>query len=246
MTVGTSIALPVVRGPGPLAKALAAIDRFSNGRLVVGVGPGSSEGDYRAIGIPWEERWPRFEEAVQALRALLRRGGEAFVGRFYSTEGMDLRPEPAQTGGPPIWVGSWGSDPGLRRVAHLADGWLASAYNTTPAAFGEALGRLRARLRDAGGDPDRFPNALATMFFHVTEDGSEAEAVLTDVVAPTVGRTPEELRERLLIGPAGACAERLVRYEAAGLERVLLWPVGDPIEQLDRFHDTVLSRLAAG
>jgi len=56
MTVGTTIALPVVRGPGPLAKALAAIDRFSDGRLVVGVGPGSSERDYRAMGIPWEER----------------------------------------------------------------------------------------------------------------------------------------------------------------------------------------------
>ena len=82
MTVATTIALPVVRGPGPLAKALAAIDRLSGGRLVVGVGPGSSERDYRSVGIPWEERWPRFEEAVQALRALLRPAGPAFEGTF--------------------------------------------------------------------------------------------------------------------------------------------------------------------
>ena len=96
MTVATSIALPVVRGPAPLAKTLAAIDRLSGGRLVVGVGPGSSEHDYRAAGIPWEDRWQRFEEAVQALRALLRPGGAPFEGRFYSTAGMDLLPPAAQ------------------------------------------------------------------------------------------------------------------------------------------------------
>ena len=132
MTAATTIALPVVRGPGPLAKALAAIDRLSGGKLVVGVGPGSSERDYRAVGVAWEERWPRFEEAVQALRALLRPASEPFEGSFYSTKGMELLPAPIQPGGPPIWMGSWGSDAGLRRVARLADGWLASSYNTTP------------------------------------------------------------------------------------------------------------------
>jgi alkanesulfonate monooxygenase SsuD/methylene tetrahydromethanopterin reductase-like flavin-dependent oxidoreductase (luciferase family) len=245
MTVGTTIALPVVRGPGPLAKALAAIDRLSGGRLVVGLGPGSSERDYRAVGLPWEERWPRFEEAVQALRALFRPGGDGFEGAFYSTEGMTLLPAPLQPGGPPIWLGSWGSDAGLRRVARLADGWLASAYNTTPDGFGEAHRRLGDHLRAAGVDPDGFPNALATAWLHVTEDAAAADAVLTDVLGPTLRRSPDELRERLPVGPAGACAEMLARYQAAGVERVLLWPVGDPLEQLERFHDTVLPRLEA-
>ena len=157
MKVATTIALPVMRGPGPLAKAMAAIDRLSHGRLIVGVGPGSSERDYRAMGIPWEERWPRFEEAVQALRALLRPGGGSFEGAFYSTDGMELLPGPVHEGGPPIWIGSWGSDAGLRRVARLADGWLASAYNTTPEAFGEALGRLGEHLIRAGTDPEGSP-----------------------------------------------------------------------------------------
>src|SRR5262245_29183463 len=158
MTLATTVALPVVRGPGPLAKAAAAIDLLSGGRLVLGVGPGSSERDYRAMGIPWEERWPRFEEAVQALRALLRPGGPAFDGSFFSTEGMELLPAPAQPGGPPIWLGSWGSNAGLRRVARLADGWLASGYNATPEAFADARERLRGHLDLAGKDPDGFPN----------------------------------------------------------------------------------------
>jgi alkanesulfonate monooxygenase SsuD/methylene tetrahydromethanopterin reductase-like flavin-dependent oxidoreductase (luciferase family) len=243
MAVATTVALPVVRGPGPLAKALGAIDRFSGGRLVIGVGPGSSELDYRAVGIPWEERWPRFEEAVLALRALLRPGGPAFEGAFYSTAGMELLPGPLQADGPPIWIGSWGSNAGLRRVARLADGWLASGYNTTPEAFGDARHGLVEHLRAVGSDPNGFPNAVASMFMHVTEDATAADAVLTGMIAPALRRPPEQLRERLLVGPAGECAEKLVGYRAAGAERVIVWPVGDALRQVERFHEAVLPRL---
>ena len=142
MTLATTVALPVVRGPIPLAKALSAIDRLSDGRLVVAVGPGSSEQDYAAVGIDFSERWARLDEAVQTLRSLWRPDGEPFVGRFYSTAGIDLEPRPAQAAGPPIWIGSWGSEAGLRRVARLADGWLASAYNITPSEFAAAWARL--------------------------------------------------------------------------------------------------------
>ena len=71
LTLATTISLAVVRGPVPLAKALTALDVLSEGRLIAGVGPGSS-GDYRVVGIPFEERWTRFDEAVAVLRALLR------------------------------------------------------------------------------------------------------------------------------------------------------------------------------
>src|SRR5215204_453438 len=127
MALATTVALPVVRGPVALAKSLAAIDILSGGRLVVGVGPGSSAQDYAAVGIPFEERWKRLEEAVRALRALWLREGSPFKGEFYSTEGVVLEPYPAQRPSPPIWVGSWGSEAGLRRTARLGDCWLASA-----------------------------------------------------------------------------------------------------------------------
>lgn len=244
MTVATSIALPVVRGPAPLAKTLAAIDRLSGGRLVVGVGPGSSEHDYKAAGIPWEERWPRFEEAVQALRALLRPGGTSFEGSFYSTAGMELLPPAAQAGGPPIWLGSWGSDTALRRVARLGDGWLASGYNATPEAFADTRSRLGEQLRSRGVDPEGFPNAIASMFMYVTDNVAEADDVVSQVLSPTLRRDPEQLRERLLVGPAGACADKLERYAAAGAERILLWPVWDEIRQLERFHEDVMSRVS--
>ena len=132
MTLATTAALPVLRGPVQLARTLAAIDILSGGRLVVGVGPGSSADDYAAVGIGYQERWRRFDEAVRVLRALLHGDPAGFEGEFHSTRGVRLEPRPAQRPGPPIWVASWGSPAGLRRVARLGDGWLASAYNATP------------------------------------------------------------------------------------------------------------------
>ena len=96
MTMATTVALPVVRGPVPLAKSLGAIDRLSGGRLIVAVGPGSAQQDYQAVGIDFEERWARLDEAVQALRALWQSDAEPFTGRFYSTRGITLDPRPAR------------------------------------------------------------------------------------------------------------------------------------------------------
>src|SRR5207248_7274088 len=71
MTLATTISLAALRGPVPLAKTFAALDLLSGGRLVAGVGPGSSKPDYEAHGVALEERWVRLDEAVMILRALL-------------------------------------------------------------------------------------------------------------------------------------------------------------------------------
>jgi len=239
MALATTVALAVVRGPVPVAKTLGAIDRLSGGRLVVAVGPGSSLEDYSAVGVDFSERWPRFDEAIGALRALWRNDVAPFVGRFYSTEGLSLEPRPAQPFGPPIWVGSWGSDAGLRRVARLGDGWLASAYNTTPELFGEAWQSLRSKLSDHGKPADAFPNALATMWCYITDDRNEADRILRQRVIPTVHRPEEVLRERLPIGPPELFAEKLNAFAKAGVQRVFIWPVADEVQQLHRFWNEV-------
>ena len=239
MTLTTTVSLPVVRGPVPLAKTLSAIDRLSGGRLVVAVGPGSSERDYAAVGIDFAERWRRLDEAIHALRALWSQDGEPFVGRFYSTEGIDLRPAPAQPAGPPIWIGSWGSPAGLRRTARLGDGWLASAYNTTPDRFADAWSQLRGFLVERGRDAEAFPNALATMWCYITESRSEADAIFRARLVPTINRPEEVLRDRLPVGPADAFAEKLMAFRDAGVQRVLIWPVHDELRQLELFTEKV-------
>ena len=245
MTLATTVSLAVVRGPVPLAKTLGAIDRLSGGRLVVAVGPGSSADDYEAVGLDFSERWQRLDEAIGALRALWRPHSAPFVGRFYSTDGLSLEPLPAQPNGPPIWIGSWGSDAGLRRVARLADGWLASAYNTTPELFREAWATLRSMLADRGKSSDAFPNSLATMWCYITDDRAEAERILRERVVPTVHRPEEMLRERLPIGPPELFAEKLTAFAKAGVQRVFIWPVADELHQLERFWNDVRPLVAA-
>lgn len=239
LTLATTVSLPVVRGPVQLAKMLGAIDRLSGGRLIVAVGPGSSRQDYAAVGIDFDERWSRLDEAIQALRAMWSGGDEPFIGRYYSTEGVRLVPEPAQKGGPPIWVGSWGSAAGLRRAARLGDGWLASAYNTTPAMFADTWSQLRVLLPEHGKDPEMFPNAVATMWFHITEDAKEADRVTRERLVPTINRPEGVLRERLPVGPPDRFAELLSSFAGAGVQRVFIWPVTDEVEQLERFANTV-------
>lgn len=209
MAVATTIALPVLRGPVATAKALAALDVLTDGRVVAGLGPGSSKADYDAVGIPFDERWKRFDAAVTELRQLL--GSES-----------ELEPRPRQAEGIPLWIGSWGSDAGLRRVARLADGWLASAYNTTPDRFAAARARL----------PDGFPSALATMWTWITEDRAEADRMLEGLAA-RLRRGPEELRAQVCVGSADHCAELLARFRAVGCERVYFWPLGDEPRQIE-------------
>ncbi|HEX5096416.1 MAG TPA: LLM class flavin-dependent oxidoreductase [Acidimicrobiia bacterium] len=225
MNLVTTVALSVVRGPVPLAKSLAAIDRLSGGRVIAGVGPGSSADDYATVGIDFGERWPRFEASVLELRAQWTR----------------LAPPPVQPDGPPVWIGSWGSAAGLRRVARLADGWLASAYNTTPALFADAWQQLQSLL---GARADGFPNALATMWCYITDDDAEAERVLVERVVPTVHRPEAVLRERLPIGSPVRFAEKLRAFADAGVQQVFIWPVADEVEQLHRFATQVRPLLA--
>jgi alkanesulfonate monooxygenase SsuD/methylene tetrahydromethanopterin reductase-like flavin-dependent oxidoreductase (luciferase family) len=239
--LATTVCLPAVRGPAQAAKAFAALDVLSGGRFVAGLGPGSSERDYVAGGVPAEDRFARFEEAVRALRALLGRDREPFAGRFYSTVGVALDPPPAEPARPPIWLAGWGASRGLRRAAELGDGWLASGYNTTPEGFAASWARVREHVAAGGGDPGRFANGIATLWAYVTEDRHAAERVLADVLAPLLGRPVESLRELSLpIGPAEVCAERLSAFADAGAQRVFFWPLGDEVRQLELLAERVV------
>ena len=243
MKLVTTLALAPLRGPVPLAKALSALDILSGGQVIAGLGPGSSEADYQSVGIPFEQRWQRFDEAVEMLRAVLG-PGTAAGGSYYPAPAAGLSPLPRQRRGIPLWIGSWGSPAGLRRVARLGDGWLASAYNTTPEAFAVARKLLGEELRRQHRSSGDFPHALVTMWTWVTDKRSDAERVLTEIVGPLVRRDPAELRGRICVGPADECAELLSRYARAGCERIHFWPVGDERRQVELIAGEVMPRVS--
>jgi alkanesulfonate monooxygenase SsuD/methylene tetrahydromethanopterin reductase-like flavin-dependent oxidoreductase (luciferase family) len=240
MTLATSVALPAVRHPVVLAKAIASLGVLSQRSVIAGLGPGSSAADYAAVGLPFAERWARFDESLRLVRALVR-GESPADGQYYRVG--DVRLDPLPSVPPQVWFASWGSDLRLRSMAGAADGWLASAYNTTPEHFAEARARLDEHLLAVGRDPATFPDAVATGWTYVTHDQPRAARVASETLAPLLGRDPGELLAQLPIGTPEHCVELLDAYAEAGARTILLWPVHDPIQQLEMFSEEVRPHL---
>jgi alkanesulfonate monooxygenase SsuD/methylene tetrahydromethanopterin reductase-like flavin-dependent oxidoreductase (luciferase family) len=222
LRLATTVALPVLRGAPALAKTAAALDLLSGGRFVLGIGPGSSAADYEIAGVPFEQRWARFDESARFLRHTLRAADPA------------LRPAPGRPGGPPIWVASWGSPAGLRRAARLGDGWLGSAYNVTPAQAAAA----RETLAGIRGDLTGFDCVLATMWTYITDDPHRRDEHLSRL-SSMLNRPVEYLAPRVLIGSVEHCAALLTGYARAGIDEIFLWPIDDLEDQLTRFTQEV-------
>ena len=151
-------------------------------------------------------------------------------GEFYAG---DFRLTPTSDPPPPIWFASWGSDRRLAVMATVADGWLASAYNAHPRPVRRGARSPRHPPAPRGPGPRLLPDAIATTWLYITDSRHEAEHILVDVLAPTLNRDPESLRH-LPIGSAQYCAEALAAYAAAGADEVLIWPIRDTLQQLER------------
>jgi alkanesulfonate monooxygenase SsuD/methylene tetrahydromethanopterin reductase-like flavin-dependent oxidoreductase (luciferase family) len=199
--IGTSILNIVVRNPVVCAKALAAIDILSSGRLFAGVGPGSHRGDYDACGMDFSERWPRFSEALQIFVMLLSSNNTSksidYKGKYYALRDIILLPKPVQKPHPPIYVGSWGSEVGLKRLAKYSNGWMASAYNITPTKFKEKWNFLLAYRKSLGKgeEEEPFDNSVMTMFGYIDDDKDKVRKVVKEKLAPALGRSAEELEQ---------------------------------------------------
>jgi alkanesulfonate monooxygenase SsuD/methylene tetrahydromethanopterin reductase-like flavin-dependent oxidoreductase (luciferase family) len=188
------------------------------------------------------------------MRAYLNPDTAPFKGRFYDTTGVDLEPKPVQPGGLPIWIGSWGSTVGLRRVARLADGWLSSAGpgHQTPEQFAIDVALLNTYLIEAGTDPATFPNAVATMALYISEDPDERLRAAGPGYAPRpagIGveqpesRPTDDPHGHDMVGSRAECIDKVRRWKAAGAGALFLTARGDdPLGQMRIFMEDVASQ----
>jgi alkanesulfonate monooxygenase SsuD/methylene tetrahydromethanopterin reductase-like flavin-dependent oxidoreductase (luciferase family) len=245
--IGTSILNIVVRNPVVCAKALAAIDILSSGRLFAGVGPGSYRGDYDACGIDFSERWPRFSEALEILVMLLSSDNSRpfdYKGKYYTLKDVLLTPKPVQKPHPPIYVGSWGSDIGLKRVAKYSNGWMASAYNITPAKFKEKWNFLLAYRKSLGKkEEEPFDNSVMTMFGYIHDDKDKVREVVKEMLSPALRRPAEDLEQELLFGSLDECLRKIRNLVDAGVKRIHFWPVLDYEDQISKFKTGISADL---
>lgn len=175
---GTCILQVPLRRPVELAHRVLTAQLLSHGRLVLGVGAGSTVDDFAAVGVDYDSRLRVFRESLETMRALWR--GEV-VGA------ANLAPWPGTIGGPPVLIGSWSGSRWLARAATEYDGWIASGAKTSLATLAAGI----ARFRELGGG-----RALVTNI--VVDLGRADEPMPAD--GPFHLRcTPAEARRRLEI-----------------------------------------------
>jgi alkanesulfonate monooxygenase SsuD/methylene tetrahydromethanopterin reductase-like flavin-dependent oxidoreductase (luciferase family) len=95
----------------------------------------------------------------------------------------------------------------------------------------------------AGRDPTGFPTTLATTWLYVTDDDTEARA-FNERLSLMLRRPIDEIEGRLPVGSPAACLDLLGRYRDAGLGRVLVWPMHDEVEQLERVAEQIMAPLS--
>jgi alkanesulfonate monooxygenase SsuD/methylene tetrahydromethanopterin reductase-like flavin-dependent oxidoreductase (luciferase family) len=244
--IGTSVLNIVVRNPVICVKALSSIDILSSGRLFAGLGPGSSRGDYDACGIPFQDRWKRFSEALEVVNALWGEKSESesqsvdYEGSYYRLKGISIDPKPFQKPHPPIMIASWGSDQGLRRVAKYGDGWMASAYNITPKKFREKWTLLMSYIREMNKDVESFENSVMTMFGYIDDSREKVHKLIKDVLAPSLGRSVDELENLLLFGSSEECLRKISLLYESGVKRIHFWPINDYLRQIEIFFKEIV------
>jgi probable F420-dependent oxidoreductase len=200
--LGTLVSCNSFRNPALLAKMAHTVDEISGGRLILGLGAGWNEPEYRAFGMPFDHRVSRLEEALQVVQPLLKQGKVDFHGKYYQAEDCEIRPRGPRPAGPPLMVG--GGEPRmLKLVAQYADLWNV-AYMGAPETFLPWREKIHAACREVGRDPATLGlTVLAALHF---PDLYPAEPHFD--VAP-------------LTGDAGQLAAALQGYEELGVEHLI-------------------------
>lgn len=212
---GPLVASTSFHSPAMLAKKAATIDEISGGRLILGLGAGWNETEYRAFGFPFDHRVSRFEEAFTIIRTLLREGEIDHIGRFYEIRDCAILPRGPRPSGPPLMIGSQGRRM-LGITAPHMDAWNAwhAWFGNDPERLGPIIQKLEDALRAAGRDPGEVTKTAAAL----VQVGEGSGRVAGD---PSRGVSPP------ITGSRQEIAEKLNKFGAIGVEHLQI--VIDPI-----------------
>lgn len=216
--LGTSVLVLPQREPILVAKQVATLDALSDGRVLLGVGSGWMEEEFRMLGASFHDRGARASEYLMALRALWASPHPEFEGRTVRFAETAFEPLPDQEGGPPFWIG--GSSPAaIRRAARLGDVW--HPTHISP----RRVEALQPRLRREAGQR-RVGVAVRIRVRFGVEDG----------------RPPEE--RQALGGDPPAMQATIRAYQTAGVESLILYfgdlETGPFVEAMERFSRDVV------
>lgn len=197
--LGTYVLAAPLRHPVLLAKMAETLDEVSGGRLILGLGAGWNAPEFESAGIPFDDRFDRFEDALRIITALLRDGRSSHAGATVSTRSARMEPRGPRPTGLPVMVGAGGPRM-LRLTAELADHWNGGLrrWDEVP---GE-LAAIDAACREVGRDPATLTRSVEVR-------------IVTEAADP--GRSPEG---REIRGTPEAIAAELGRFGDLGIHHL--------------------------
>ena len=202
--LATGIIILPQRNPLVLAKELTTVDVLSSGRLVFGIGVGYLEPEFRALGIPFDDKGTRTDEYIETIRTLWTEAEPAYSGRYVSFSGIDAQPRPVQKPHPPFVIGGHSAG-AFRRAVSKGNGWYGFYRNIDDTK--ECLTGLAAAAREV-----ERPAALGLLEISVT---------------PRIGFTADDVKrytelgvDRLIPNSASRTADELVDFLSRTAEMV--------------------------
>ena len=204
--LGTSISLVAQYHPAHLAKLVATVDTYSQGRFTLGVGTGWLREELELFGVDFDRRWSQTAEALSAMQAIWSGPENGFKGKYYDIPPIDMDPKPVQRPRPPIYLGGSPSTIFQRLVTH-ADGWLAPRLSV------ETTKTARSTLDDLSEKAGRPRGCIDICVFGLPDHSTDPDLISAyaeagaDTVVPWLLQDDEQeaLREMERI------AERLLR-----------------------------------
>jgi probable F420-dependent oxidoreductase len=211
------------RNPAVLAKMAETFDRLSGGRLILGLGGGYSDEEFRSFGLGFRspgQKVDGLEEAIRIVRGLWSEPSFTYQGRLYRTEGAQIEPKPARR--VPIWLGTYGSR-ALALTGRLADGWIPSFGFAPP----EEVTGMRQRVLAAAREAGRAPEEITCVY--------NLEVRVGEGVDPDPS---------IVSGPPDSVADRLVGFLGIGFTAFNFIPAGPgKAEQVERLAGEVIPRI---
>jgi probable F420-dependent oxidoreductase len=224
----TGIIVLPYRNPFILARSIATLDRFSNGRVTVGVGAGYLKGEYKALGVDFEKRNEIMDEYLRALHVSLTGEEFTFEGTGYQALGNRIQPGPIQTPRPPLLIGG-NAKRAIRRAVELGDGWY-------PFFTIGGVNTATTRTADITGEED-LAEAIKYMLAHCEVFGRE---VPPSVSTGSLAKPGEKLTPAQAIDRAGRFTEMGVIATGMNIEGRTRAEWCDNVE---RFGTEVIAKL---
>ena len=244
--IGSCVMATCRESPFNIARFFAALDRYSKGRVIAGLGAGVAS---QAIpfGVPHiSDMLERFKELLKVTKSLFLQEKVNFKGTYFTLNSASLESESLQKPHPPFWLGT-NLDRAIRETAEFADGWLPGV--TAPEIYGMELNTFIESIESAGRNPKAIVPACFEMI-NVSKSKKESLDRVGRLLAPiglwwnrsqkigykkyhSAKEVPNEVVEKLsILGSASDCAQRIGEFADAGVKHIILYPL--PIKSIPK------------